>query len=90
MARIDPEAVAIDVDVNIGSSVAGLGLGTNRVWVTTLSGELLELDPITAGIVQRRAVGLTELGPPLEAFGSIWIAALDENVVARIDLADLQ
>ncbi|HET7735464.1 MAG TPA: hypothetical protein VFK52_05790 [Nocardioidaceae bacterium] len=56
-----------------------------RLWVTTLDGELITFDPATLDEVSRTNLGYVWLGPPVFAFDSLWVAALEDNVVLRVD-----
>jgi streptogramin lyase len=55
------------------------------VWVTTLDGELLALDPANVTVVKRVDLGHVWLGPLVAGFNSLWVAALEDNLVLRID-----
>ena len=56
-----------------------------KLWVTTLDGELIAFDPDTLEAVSRTNLGYVWLGPPVFAFDSLWVSALEDNVVLRID-----
>ena len=83
--RIDPESNSIADQLNIGWFVAGFSAGQQAVWASTLNGDLVAIDPETVDETDRESIQLQNLGPPLEAFGSVWVAALDANVVLRVD-----
>lgn len=60
-----------------------------KLWVTTLDGDLIALDPGTLDVVSRTNLGYVWLGPPVFAFGSLWVAALEDNLVLRVDPAQV-
>lgn len=66
-------------------SPAGFVEAASLLWVTTLSGKLIALDPESLEVVSEVDLDHVNLGPPIFAFGSLWIAALDDNVVLRVD-----
>jgi streptogramin lyase len=55
------------------------------IWVTTIDGDLLALNPATVTEVKHMNLGHVWLGPPVAGFDSLWVAALEDNLVLRID-----
>jgi streptogramin lyase len=86
--RIDPATNEVVATIQMPSAVGGLGVGSDAIWTSGFGdGNVYKLDPATNEIVGSVPTGQGNLGPPLAAFGSIWVAALDRNVVVRIDPA---
>jgi hypothetical protein len=67
----------IDLDEPWGVAAAG-----DALWITQLHGGLIELDPATLEIRARQQLPYTWPGPPL--FGSLWISALEDDLVLRV------
>lgn len=74
-----------EVEVQGASGVVESGAS---VWATTLSGNLVEIDPEAVEIRSTQALGYTNLSFPITAFGDLWVAALENDVVLRVDLPD--
>jgi streptogramin lyase len=58
----------------------------DALWITTYDGGLVELDPETLEIRSERELRYGNLGPPIYAFGSLWVSALEANAVLRVSL----
>ncbi|MDQ3937656.1 MAG: hypothetical protein M3253_03135 [Chloroflexota bacterium] len=83
--RIDPATNEIVKSVNVEGQIGGVGAGTEQLWVSSLGGKLVAIDPATLEVTHTAELGRAMYGAPLEAFGSVWISALDDNVVMRVD-----
>lgn len=89
--RIDPATNTIVATIQMPSAIGGLGVGPDAIWTSGFGdGMVYKIDPATNEIVGSVSTGQGNLGPPLVAFGSVWVAALDRNVVVRIDPALVQ
>jgi DNA-binding beta-propeller fold protein YncE len=89
--RIDPATNSIAVTIQLPTLIGGIGAGSDAIWSSGFGdGKVYRIDPATNAITGSIATGLGNLGPPIEAFGSIWVGALDRNVVARIDPAAVE
>jgi len=58
----------------------------DALWITTYDGGLVQLDPATLSIRSERKLQYAALGPPIYAFGSLWVSALENDAVLRISL----
>jgi DNA-binding beta-propeller fold protein YncE len=84
--RIDPATNAVIATIEMPSAIGGLDVGPDAVWTSGFGdGKVFKIDPATNQIVGSVSTGQGNLGPPLVAFGSVWVGALDRNVVVRID-----
>jgi DNA-binding beta-propeller fold protein YncE len=84
--RIDPATNTIAVTIHLPSQIGGIGVGSDAIWSSGFGdGKVYRIDPATNEITGSISTGLGNLGPPIEAFGSVWVAALDRNLVARLD-----
>jgi streptogramin lyase len=89
--RIDPATNAVAATIKMPSLIGGIGVGPDAMWTSGFGdGNVYRIDPATNEITASVSTGQGNLGPPLVAFGSIWVAALDQNVVLRIDPAAIQ
>jgi DNA-binding beta-propeller fold protein YncE len=89
--RIDPATNSVAVTIQLPTLIGGIGVGSDAIWSSGFGdGKVYRIDPATNAITGSIDTGLGNLGPPIEAFGSIWVAALDRNVVARIDPAAVE
>jgi outer membrane protein assembly factor BamB len=66
---------------------SGLVEALGSVWATTQNGELLEIDPATLDVRATHSLRYRALAYPIFAFDSLWVAALESNLVLRVDLA---
>jgi hypothetical protein len=64
-------------------AAAGVVAVDDDLWLV-LYGGVLQLDPATLDIRSQKDLRYEYLGAPLFAFGSLWISALEENVVLRV------
>jgi hypothetical protein len=85
--KVDPAdgSVLGQVDLRAPSGVVAVG---HSLWITLYGGGLVELDPATLDVRSEVQLQYGSLGPPLYAFGSLWVAALENNVVLRIRVDD--
>jgi streptogramin lyase len=84
--RIEPATNAIAETIEMPGAIGGIGIGPDAVWASGFGdGTLHRIDPTTNEIGGSMSTGYGNLGPPLVAFESLWVAALDRNVVLRID-----
>jgi DNA-binding SARP family transcriptional activator/streptogramin lyase len=76
LLRIDPRRNRIENRVTVGTPT-GLATGGDYVWVTTLSGQLLRIDPRT---MKRTGGPAFDSGvyAPVYAHGSLWLIVGDE------------
>ena len=89
--RIDPATNAVTTTIEMPSLIGGLGVGPDAIWTSGFGdGKVYRIDPATNQITASVSTGQGQLGPPLVAFGSVWVAALDRNLVVRIDPAAIQ
>ena len=83
--RIDPATNSVVATIEFPAQIGGVGVGPAGVWVSAFgNGKLWRIDPATNAVSGTFETGFGNLGPPLFAFDSIWVAALDQNVVLRI------
>jgi streptogramin lyase len=85
LVRIDPATSGIEATFHIGGPITGLGIGGGSVWVTIPGngpGGLLQIDPTTGEVLQRVQVEASP-GPPVYAYGFVWVASTDS--VTKID-----
>ena len=86
--RIDPATNSIAATIDLPGPIGGIGVGLDGVWVSGFGeGWVSRIDPDTDEVTGSISTGYVHLGPPITAFGSVWVAALDEDVVVRIDPA---
>ena len=84
--RIDPATNSVAATIQLPSQIGGIGVGPDAIWSSGFGdGKVYRIDPKTNAITGSISTGLGNLGPPIVAFGSVWVAALDRNLVARID-----
>ncbi len=85
--RIDAATNQLVATIAMDSEVGGLGAGADSMWASDFgNGAIHRIDPATNTVTSSLTTRYGNLGPPLEAFGSLWVAALDANAVLRIDL----
>jgi streptogramin lyase len=72
------------------TSPTGMVAEGDRLWITSQEGVLTSIDPESLQVTSETDLGHPVLGPPIFAFGSLWTAALDENVVLRVDVARIR
>jgi hypothetical protein len=73
------------LDLSEPSGVAAAG---DALWVTLLAGGLVELDPTTLEVLSEESLFYPYFSPPIYAFGSLWVSALEDNAVLRIHVGD--
>ena len=85
--KVDPAdgSVVGQVDLPEPSGVVAVG---DALWITLLGGGLVQLNPVTLEIRSHEQLPHGSLGPPLYAFGSLWVAALEDDLVMRIRVDD--
>jgi DNA-binding beta-propeller fold protein YncE len=84
--RIDPATNEVATTIQMPSAIGGIGVGPDAVWSSGFGdGKVYRIDPATNEVTGSIDTGLGNLGPPLVAFDSVWVGALDRNVVARLD-----
>jgi hypothetical protein len=72
----------------VNDSIGGIGVGSDEIWASGFGdGMIYRIDPATNSVAGSLSTNFGNLGPPLVAFESIWVGALDHNVVLRIDPA---
>ena len=64
----------------------GVAAAGDSLWITQLEGGLVELNPDTLEVRATQQLPYTWLAPPLSAFGSLWISALENDLVLRIPI----
>jgi streptogramin lyase len=84
--KLDPSTDEV-LDQTKLSRPAGMVEHGDRHWITLQDGVLTSIDPGTLEVISDTDLGHDVLGPPILAFGSLWTAALDENLVLRVDVA---
>jgi DNA-binding beta-propeller fold protein YncE len=86
--RIDPATNAVTETIQVNNSIGGIGVGPDAIWASGFGdGKIYRIDPSTNAVTSSLSTHFSNLGPPLFAFESIWVGALDQNVVLRIDPA---
>jgi streptogramin lyase len=86
--RIDPATNSVAATIALAGPIGGIGVGLDGVWVSGFGGGWVsKIDPESDQLTGSFETGYVHLGPPITAFGSVWVAALDENIVLRIDPA---
>jgi len=84
--RIDPVTNAVTATIKVNNAIGGIGVGPDAIWASGFGdGKLYRIDPETNLVSGSLSTHFWNLGPPLVAFESIWVGALDYNVVLRID-----
>jgi DNA-binding beta-propeller fold protein YncE len=86
--RIDPATNTVTETIKVNNSIGGIGVGPDAIWAAGFGdGKVYRIDPATNAVSGSLSTSYGNLGPPLVAFESIWVGALDRNVVLRIDPA---
>lgn len=86
--RIDPATNSVAATIDLPGPIGGIGVGLDGVWVSGFgSGWVSRIDPDSDQLTGSISTGYVHLGPPTTAFGSLWVAALDESILLRIDPA---
>ena len=86
--RIDPASNTVAATIDLPGPIGGIGVGLDGVWVSGFGGGWVSrINPGTDHVTGSISTGYANLGPPITAFGSVWVAALDESVLLRIDPA---
>lgn len=86
--RIDPTTNTITATIKVNYNIGGIGVGPDAIWASGFGdGTIYKIDPTTNSVLGSLSTKFWNLGPPLVAFESIWVGALDQNVVLRIDPA---
>ena len=81
--KVDPADGSILGQVDLREPSGAVAVG-DALWVTLYGGTLVELDPETLEIRSEQQLQYGYLSPPLHAFDSLWVSALENNVVLRI------
>jgi virginiamycin B lyase len=83
--RIDPATNAVVETIEMPGEIGGIGVGPDGIWVTGFgNGQMWHIDPDANAISGTIDTSYGNLGPPLFAFDSMWVAALDQNVLLRL------
>lgn len=86
--RIDPATNTVAETIKVNGSIGGIGVGPDAIWASGFGdGTIYRIDPATNSVSGSLATTYSTLGPPLVAFESIWVAALEQDAVLRIDPA---
>ena len=89
--RIDPATDTVVASIPVPWAIGGLAVGPDAIWASGWgNGKIYRIDPETNEIVGSFSTGFGNLGPPLVAFDSLWVSAMDRNVVLRIDPAAVE
>ena len=84
--RIDLDTNEVVATISIPTIVGGVGVGPDAIWASGFgNGTVYRIDPATNATSGSISTGQTELGDPLFAFDSIWVGALEEDLVMRLD-----
>jgi DNA-binding beta-propeller fold protein YncE len=84
--RIDPATTKVVATIQLPGLVGGIGVGPDAVWASGFGdGSIHRIDPATNAISGTFATTFGNLGPPLVAFDSVWVGALDANLLLRLD-----
>jgi streptogramin lyase len=86
--RLDPATNRLLAEIPLGAPNPPVVDG-DRLWLTDYDGTIARIDPVTNDVSTPIRLGASALGPPIVAFGSIWVASHDDNVVLRLDRARL-
>jgi glutamine cyclotransferase len=83
--KLDPSdgSVLAEADALAPSGVVAFG---DSLWATLVDGGLVEFDPATLEQLSAQRLQYGSLGPPLYAFGSLWVSALENNTVLRVNV----
>jgi len=87
--KLDPSTGRVLDQSKLSLLPTGLVEHEELVWLTSQEGVLTSIDPETLEVVSDADLGHLTLGPPIFAFGSLWTSALDENLVLRVDVAQI-
>jgi streptogramin lyase len=83
--RIDPATNAVVETIEMPGEIGGIGVGPDGIWVTGFgNGQMWHIGPDANAISGTIDTSYGNLGPPLFAFDSMWVAALDQNVLLRL------
>ena len=74
-----------ELDLIAPSGVAAAG---DALWITLLSGGLVEINPDSLEGLSEEHLSYPYFSPPIYAFGSLWVSALENNEVLRIRIGD--
>lgn len=85
--KLDPVTGEILGDATLDTP-SGLVEAGGSVWATTQTGDLVEIDPETMEFRSTQPLGYQALAVPILAFGDLWVSALEDNVVLRVDIPD--
>ena len=84
--RVDPATNTIAATIKMRSLVGGIAVGSSAIWASGWEdGTIHRIDPTTNEITDSIDTDYGTLGPLLEAFDSLWVSAMDRNLVLRID-----
>lgn len=85
--KINPAdgSVLGQLDLTEPSGVAAAG---DVLWVTLLGGGLVEVNPVTLDVLSEKSLFYPYFSPPIYAFGSLWVSALENNEVLRIHVGE--
>jgi streptogramin lyase len=85
--KLDPADGSVLGEIDLVEPCGVVAVG-DALWITLLSGGLVQLDPVTLEIRSEEQLPYGFLGPPIYAFGSLWVSALEDNLVLRLRVDD--
>lgn len=85
--KLDPADGSVLGQIDLPEPCGVVVVG-DALWITQLAGGLVQLDPVTLEIRSQERLPYGFLGPPVYAFGSLWVSDLEENLVLRIRVDD--
>jgi hypothetical protein len=83
--KLDPDDGSLLAELNLEQPSGVVAVG-DSLWLTLYNGRLLQLDPGTLAVLSDEQLQFGYLGPPIHAFGSLWTAALEDDVLLRVTL----
>jgi len=83
--KIDPASGRVIDTVRLPGELADVESGPRSLWYLSNQGDLVEIDPIQAKIIERYRVDALAPGKVVPLLGSIWICDCDNGQILRFD-----
>src|SRR5919108_6258526 len=75
LLRLDPTALAVQAQIEIGGEPSGLAVTSDAVWVTRLDGRLYRIDPASNAISATWELPYSFLAWPTLGFDELWMTS---------------